>query len=608
MTLFRNNILTSLVFIFLFNATGFCTPGLSNKYQTAQEKYSLALEHRSISAIVRALTERGVARKTSHPDSAYMDLMLALKFANRFNLTSLRPGIFLELAGLHSSNADIQTAAVLFDSARNSAARIGDYATLSTTLNLLGTLQLDLLNNKEAKSLFTASYNTAISHELYSQAGVAMSNLARFSTDTDSSVQMMRHAIALIGKEKNTGHFLAGIYINLGNRMSNPDSAIGYYEKAMTAMQVMPDHPVIVMQAINNMAYSLLEKGKPGEADELLQRKAIPIALANQDYDWLATLYDTRADVMEAQSKYKEAFRLEKMAVKTRGLAESRSASQQVRLLLLLLDVRNKDVKITTAQLQIKLQQQRISKLKISLIASLAVILTGIIGFVILRQRSKIKAQQQEILAIRQQAEAADEERNRLSRQLHDLTGQIDKKMVSKIKLMTSADESTQAKLASEWTKLSSTIHSLSYRLNQDMVADIPLADSIRNLVDEYNHIGDLHIRFDVGPGTVFPVNHKTHMSYIIQELLNNALKHGGACNVTLQLTCEANNHYLFYNDNGPGFDAKTNSHISMGINNIFERAKLMDGIATLITSPGDGTRWIVAIPFNDQDKHEQVG
>jgi signal transduction histidine kinase len=253
-------------------------------------------------------------------------------------------------------------------------------------------------------------------------------------------------------------------------------------------------------------------------------------------------------------------------------------------------------------------QEGRISKLKISLIASLAVIVTGIIGFVILRQRTKIKLQQQEIFAIRQQAEAADEERNRLSRQLHDLTGQINKKMVSKIKLMTSADESIQTELASEWTKLSSTIHSLSYRLNQNMVADIPLADSIRNLVNEFNHIGDLNIRFDVRHGTVFPIKHKYHLSYIIQELLNNALKHGGACNVELQMTCEAKNHYLFYNDNGPGFDIKTNSPISMGITNIFERAKLMDGIATLITSPGNGTRWIVAVPFNDQDKHEQVG
>jgi signal transduction histidine kinase len=34
-----------------------------------------------------------------------------------------------------------------------------------------------------------------------------------------------------------------------------------------------------------------------------------------------------------------------------------------------------------------------------------------------------------------------------------------------------------------------------------------------------------------------------------------------------------------------------------MGINNIFERAMLMGGRATLNTAPGKGTKWIIAIP-----------
>lgn len=574
----------------------------------AREKYNIALQHRSVSAIVSALIERGAALKTDHPDSAYLDLTLALKLANRFNLKTSVPVIFLTLAGIYASSADLKTAVAFYDSAKISALRIGDTASLVSALNLLGTLHFDLHNINEAKVLFTESYKTAMSCSLTSQAGVALGNLARFSDEPDSAVRKMQQAIVLLQQDKNNEHDRAWIYINIGNRMSNPDSAIRYYETAISAMQGMADHPVIVMEAINNMAYSLLEKGKPEVADELLKKKAIPIALARKDYDWLATLYDTHADVKESQANFKEAFRLEKSAIKTRMLAESEKASQQVRLLLMLLDVRNKDVKITTSKLQIKEQQQSITKLKISLLLLFVLIITVGIGTIVIRQRSKIRLQRQEILSIQRQAAIADEERTRLSRLLHDLTGMIDKKMLSKIVRMNPSNESIRNKAEAEWKGLFSAVHSLSYRLNRDMFAEIPLKESIQNLVDEYNQIGEAEICFSVGAGTVFPKQYKSDAGYIIQELLNNALKHGGACKVELQMTCEAGNYYLFYNDDGPGFDYNPNSHKSMGINNIFERAKLMEGKATLISSPGNGTRWIIALPYHEQDEQEQVG
>ena len=593
-----------LLFISLLGPDALCG---ETRLARARNGYASALKQRPMHQIILALVELANAVKKDKPDSAYYKYTLALKLADRFAIKSLRPQIYFELAEFHGESSDLKTAVAYFDSARNAALRNGDYTTVSNVLNMLGTLHLDVWNPKDAKALFEESYAIALKNGLNRQAGVALGNLARFSSDADSSVHQMKNAVELVIKGTYAGSELAEIYINMANRQENPDSAIHWYQTALRSAKE-ETYPLIAMQACNNMAYSLLEKGQAGLATDLLKHTAIPLAKADSNFDWLATLYDTWADMEGSRNRFKEAWQLEKESVKARTEAELRKSSRQVQLLIMLLDVKNKDLKISLTVQQVKDQEQNIRRLEILVVLIFVVALLIIVAGIVVQQKAKIRRQRTELDVIRRQAETEDLERTRISMQLHDLTGSMEIKMARRLEEISMDNQESKSVLMAEFKNQAAIIHSLSYRLNKAFVEDLPFPRLIGNILDDYRKISNLKIGLVIEKGTLFPSKHKFQYIYIIQELLNNALKHVVRGKVTFEMTLDSGNHYLFYEDNGPGFDANATRNHSMGLRNIVDRTRLMEGKATLTASPGKGTRWIIAVPWHENEQHEPIG
>ncbi len=90
----------------------------------------------------------------------------------------------------------------------------------------------------------------------------------------------------------------------------------------------------------------------------------------------------------------------------------------------------------------------------------------------------------------------------------------------------------------------------------------------------------------------------------ITQEAVNNALKHAQATHLWIRLS-RANNHVsLVVEDDGKGFDLKAvresyDERGSFGLINIEERARLVNGVAELRSTPGGGTTIRISIPLD---------
>lgn len=83
----------------------------------------------------------------------------------------------------------------------------------------------------------------------------------------------------------------------------------------------------------------------------------------------------------------------------------------------------------------------------------------------------------------------------------------------------------------------------------------------------------------------------------IVQELLNNAMKHSEATEVTLNLSSIPDGLELYYEDNGIGFDfSKIETIDSMGIRGIHERVKAFNGTMDMQTSPSLGMKMTIQI------------
>jgi signal transduction histidine kinase len=77
----------------------------------------------------------------------------------------------------------------------------------------------------------------------------------------------------------------------------------------------------------------------------------------------------------------------------------------------------------------------------------------------------------------------------------------------------------------------------------------------------------------------------------IVQELVNNAIKHSGASQINVQLIFEPDRISMVVQDNGTGFDVKSiETTKTTGLNSIRSRVESLNGQLDLLSSPGNGT------------------
>jgi signal transduction histidine kinase len=100
----------------------------------------------------------------------------------------------------------------------------------------------------------------------------------------------------------------------------------------------------------------------------------------------------------------------------------------------------------------------------------------------------------------------------------------------------------------------------------------------------------------------------KTYLFRIVQETLNNIIKHAKASDVILQLSKNNSIVLLEVSDNGKGcnFDNKNNDSHN-GINNMKERASLLNGNLNIESFPGMGTKVVLTFPLTDEKNTSNI-
>lgn len=203
-----------------------------------------------------------------------------------------------------------------------------------------------------------------------------------------------------------------------------------------------------------------------------------------------------------------------------------------------------------------------------------------------------------------------ENERRTIGEELHDNIGQ----QLTTIKLFldyakTTADGETSEMLSMSLKGISDAINdvrAMSRSLVSYTLKDLGLIESINELIDSLMRTRTLNIEFEYCEFDEkgIPENQKMSLFRIVQEQLNNIIKHSGAQNVWIRLFNEADEFILEIKDDGKGFDS-THSKKGIGILNIKNRAELFNGKAEIFTEPGSGCQLIVSFPNSEANlKH----
>jgi len=231
----------------------------------------------------------------------------------------------------------------------------------------------------------------------------------------------------------------------------------------------------------------------------------------------------------------------------------------------------------------------------------------------VIRDISQRKAIEEELHTerlrqMRSVIDGQEQERQRLSRELHDGLGQTLVAIKLKLESIPLEEVGNQRKkIESVKQMFNQTIEEtrrMSNNLMPAALTEFSLAVVLRNLCVEIESNSGINVSLVIG---VLPESFnqllKTYIYRIAQEALNNIVKHSGASRAVISIFSDISKLYLHIEDNGVGFDSSKGYESGNGLYNMKERAILLNGKFEIITSKGNGVKIQAEFPIFPKQK-----
>lgn len=201
---------------------------------------------------------------------------------------------------------------------------------------------------------------------------------------------------------------------------------------------------------------------------------------------------------------------------------------------------------------------------------------------------------------------AQEEERHRISRELHDDIAQrlsllsIGIDSLSQCLANTGCDRELQnlSELKAQLDTLATDVHSLSHRLHSTRLQHLGLRSAVEELTKQLSKQHKIPINLSTyGWDTLLPSEVALCLFRVTQEALNNAVRHSHAQFISVELKVEEGLARLQINDTGVGFDV-SDSQGGIGLVSMRERLRIVGGELSVQSRRGEGTLITATVGF----------
>lgn len=219
------------------------------------------------------------------------------------------------------------------------------------------------------------------------------------------------------------------------------------------------------------------------------------------------------------------------------------------------------------------------TRLRLILIICLAVILISV-ALIYIRSARINRKQQAEFS--QKLIQNIDDERSRISKDLHDDIGQSLSVIKSKVNMFNTNRLESLEGVDFEIGEVINQTRNISHFLHPSFLQKIGLSRSIASLVEKTQVSTGIICSIDFCPETdQIPGNYITQLYRIIQECISNTIKHAEASALKISIEKQENNFVLIYQDNGKGVQSSINND-GIGMMTIRERVKQIQGKVTI--------------------------
>ncbi len=479
--------------------------------------------------------------------------------------------------------------------------------------NLMGIFYFNRKDYNSALSYFRKYNSLAVESRDSGEIVSSMNNMSSALHELKDYVEernLLRKSIAiqeLRGQQIRIG----SAYENLGILYLDTDSlnlAIFYLDKARKAHE-FNDNKHDLARLLLNTGLVKKKQRKYGEAlrDYYLSLKYSQeggfLKLKEQAHQKLALIFEEIGNYKEAFSNFTKY-----AAIKDSLLNEENQTS--INKLMIEYETEKKEKQI--AQQDLEIAQKTIeSRRKSVIIAGLIVIIILLLLFSYLIY-SRIKIRQERLIneeRIRMKQlqmnvvlESQESERKRFARDLHDGFGQQITAMKIMLGQMNDTDKkNTREELERKSNEILDAMHTQLREIAHNIMPEQLVNEGLAVALQEYTTRLSKTTGIEVFLST-FGLEKRLNQAIevnlyrIIQEWINNVIKHSGARKLTIQLAGFENEINILIEDNGPGFEKeKLLKSSGRGWKNIQSRLEAINGILQIDTQPGYlGTSFII--------------
>lgn len=402
------------------------------------------------------------------------------------------------------------------------------------------------------------------------------------------------------------------------NEWSN---ALISYQKANEAAKKMKDDFQVVNSA-EGIAASFLHLG------DFYKAREVAIFVLNESNRIKVPLGQVQAlqllvEVEEKSGNIAKAYQYQKQFITVSDSIKKEKTQRQMNDAEMKYQAEKKEKEIFQLQKSNAVQSlslQKKSTFNYFLIGSVAALLiTGFLGYRNFRHRQQLAKQQDELqqqmirelekdkqlIAVDSMLKGQEEERSRLAKDLHDGLGGLlsgVKFSLSNMKdnLIITPDNMVVFERSLDMLDTSiKELRRVAHNMMPEILTRFGLDEAIKEYCNTVNATKLLAVKYQ-SLGMVTRLDNSTEIIVfrIVQELLNNILKHAGASETFIQLIRENNRLNIVVEDNGKGFDiALLEEGKGVGWANIRSRVEYLKGQLDIHSEPGKGT--LVNIEFN---------
>jgi two-component system, NarL family, sensor kinase len=230
-----------------------------------------------------------------------------------------------------------------------------------------------------------------------------------------------------------------------------------------------------------------------------------------------------------------------------------------------------------------------------------------LIVIAIVRYQNRLKKHQAEIIEFKQEAlkaelEIKEQTMNDISYEIHNNLGQI--LSLVKLNLATMIQQQDFQKLTFSYELVGQAIEdlrNLSKLLSSDYIARLDFIQEVNTRVENCQKSGLSAQLSILGVEKPLQIGQKYIVLRMIQEILNNSIKHSQADEIKLLIYYKTDYLYITIQDNGIGFDTSTHhqpKNNGLGLQSLSQRAKSLGGNISIESQLQKGTTVELSIPL----------